>query len=168
MSNCYNGYMVNNNNRMMNPILSSKHNASMWTYHMIIIFRYRIFDYPDGNGDDISPVGTIKETEMIYDFCWEGQSSRFAFYFSHTAVYINPNSIVHWKKIITERSKYFHCLSYMIKSIKNTTNFFPKTFRILLRTYQVKVGSGLWSGLSERGFRIQFRWRKKFRSSQVD
>jgi WD40 repeat protein len=38
--------------------------------------RYRIFDISEGV-EDIECCGSIKETEMIYDYCWDGEGSRF-------------------------------------------------------------------------------------------
>ena len=35
-------------------------------------------------------------------------------------------------------------LSYIINSIKNTTNFFPKIFQTFLNVYQLTVGSGFF------------------------
>ena len=44
--------------------------------HTFLFSRFRIFDVEEG-GEDIDPCGSIKETEMIYDYCWEGEGSRF-------------------------------------------------------------------------------------------
>ena len=44
---------------------------------LLSCFRYRIFNIKEG-GEDIESCGSIKETEMIYDYCWEGgEGSRF-------------------------------------------------------------------------------------------